>query len=201
MAAAAAGRITRHLGFWDWKYLPANRGFASAFGYLTGAEDYWLHTNGKSCKGLDLTAATPGSGKPHFAAQPQLNGTYSTVMYQAQVQAILRAHPPTQPLFFYMPFQSVRAINLRLFVCPPAILRFVYVIPPLYLPFTYTGTRAHPSPAGVHQQIQQQLCQLQHRPAHLRGHGVCARHRGWQRDRNAAIYRALGTHLADLFDG
>ena len=97
----------RHLGFWDWKYLPANRGFESAYGYLTGAEDYYLHTNGKHCKGLDLTAATPGSGASHFVAQPQLSGTYSTFMYQAHICATLRAHPQTQPLFFYMPFQSV----------------------------------------------------------------------------------------------
>ena len=65
-----------HLGFWDWPYVPANRGFDSAFGYMTGAEDYWLHTNGKSCKGLDLHAGTPGTGPPsrrrdcHSAAPP-----------------------------------------------------------------------------------------------------------------------------------
>ena len=98
-----------HLGFWDWRYVPANRGFDTAFGYLTGAEDYYKHSNGKSCQGLDLTAGSPdvGNATHDFVAQPQLTGIYSTYMYQAQIQAVIKAHPATTPLFAYLPFQSV----------------------------------------------------------------------------------------------
>ena len=34
-----------HLGFLAKEYTPVYRGFASHFGYLTGKEDYWDHTN------------------------------------------------------------------------------------------------------------------------------------------------------------
>lgn len=32
-----------HLGFYKWPYVPTNRGFDSAFGYLDGAEDHYDH--------------------------------------------------------------------------------------------------------------------------------------------------------------
>ena len=32
-----------HLGYSSWPYTPLHRGFDSTFGYLGGAQDYWLH--------------------------------------------------------------------------------------------------------------------------------------------------------------
>ena len=34
-----------HLGFFKTEYLPTNRGFDSHFGYWTGKEDYFNHSN------------------------------------------------------------------------------------------------------------------------------------------------------------
>eukprot|EP00041_Stephanoeca_diplocostata_P010548 m.167941 g.167941 ORF g.167941 m.167941 type:complete len:261 (-) comp18195_c0_seq34:3343-4125(-) len=86
-----------HLGFFDWPYVPSNRGFDTAFGYMTGAEDYYTHTNGKGCTGLDLTF---GVGS-NLTAQPQYKDTYSTMMYQGRILDIIAKHDAAIPLFLY----------------------------------------------------------------------------------------------------
>ena len=72
-------------------------------GYFTGAEDYYTHANGKKCKGLDLTLCH-GS---NITAQLHAVGTYSTQVFGDRIAEIVTEHNLSQPLFLYLPFQSV----------------------------------------------------------------------------------------------
>ncbi|XP_039257854.2 arylsulfatase B-like [Styela clava] len=97
-----------HLGFYRKECLPTYRGFDSHYGYYCGNEDYnlktvcgffhgWKHS-GKYC-GFDFH----DDEKPAWSA----NGTYSTFLYGQRAREVIINHNQSQPLFLYLPFQSV----------------------------------------------------------------------------------------------
>nr|KAG5693863.1 hypothetical protein BaRGS_009919 [Batillaria attramentaria] len=87
-----------HLGFCNWKYTPTFRGFDSYLGYYNAAEDYYTHVIGSGYdfrKDKDVDAAD--------------NGTYSAYVFTDRIIDIISTHNKSQPLFLYLPFQSVHA--------------------------------------------------------------------------------------------
>jgi len=97
-----------HLGFCDERYTPTFRGFDSHLGYLEGAEDYFLHTRSDSgFTGLDFRASTLHSAGILPNATEAYKGTYSAHVFAERVGAIVAEHNDSQPLFVYLPFQSV----------------------------------------------------------------------------------------------
>ncbi|XP_062594709.1 arylsulfatase B-like [Saccostrea cucullata] len=88
-----------HLGFYKKEYLPTSRGFDSYFGYLTGAEDYFTHERcfGKMC-GTDLHENT---------SPANYSGVYSAHLFSQKAADVVKNHNTNQPLFLYLPFQSV----------------------------------------------------------------------------------------------
>ncbi|XP_048775901.1 arylsulfatase B-like [Ostrea edulis] len=90
-----------HLGFFKDEYLPTNRGFDSYFGYLSGAEDYLTHSacNGRMC-GTDLRENTDPAN---------YTGVYSAHLFAQKAADIVNNHNTDQPLFLYLPFQSVHS--------------------------------------------------------------------------------------------
>ncbi|KAK7491343.1 hypothetical protein BaRGS_00017444 [Batillaria attramentaria] len=81
-----------HLGFYKQEYLPTNRGFDSFYGYLTGSESYYNHSNCYNISGEELFSE---------------NGTYSTHLFTRQAVNIVKNHSPSKPLFLYLAYQSV----------------------------------------------------------------------------------------------
>ena len=96
-ATHAVGKY--HLGACDARYLATFRGFDSYFGYLAGAEDYYEHAG-------DFRAGdTPGEA-PACAGRA-LDGQYSTTLFSAEADRVIRAHNASVPLFLYVAFQNV----------------------------------------------------------------------------------------------
>lgn len=85
-----------HLGFCNWKYTPTFRGFDSFLGYYNAAEDYYTHNVGK---GYDFRKERDVD--KHDA------GKYSAYVFAQRAQDIIGQHNKSQPLFLYLPFQSV----------------------------------------------------------------------------------------------
>ncbi|KAK7481483.1 hypothetical protein BaRGS_00027245 [Batillaria attramentaria] len=85
-----------HLGYCNWKYTPTFRGFDSFYGYYNGAEDYNTHYAGA---GIDF--------RKDKQVDREDGGIYSAYLYFARALDIVRSHNKSQPLFLYLPFQSV----------------------------------------------------------------------------------------------
>ena len=70
------------------------------FGYWHCCSDYWTH----SLTGhIDQTNATGPDVVPDFGHQ----GEYSAFLYAGEASRLIAAHPPSQPLYLYLPFESV----------------------------------------------------------------------------------------------
>ncbi|XP_022329100.2 arylsulfatase B-like [Crassostrea virginica] len=84
-----------HLGFCKWECTPTYRGFDSFYGYYNGAEDYY-----------SLSVA---GGKDFRDNKTPVNATgeYSTYLYARRAKSIIMEHNVSQPLYLYLPFQSV----------------------------------------------------------------------------------------------
>jgi len=101
-----------HLGYWDWKYVPTGRGFESFFGYMGGAEDYYLHTHsgcseqptGPGYPELDLAMTFPNNT---LISQPQFKNVYANDIWVSHTQSLLANHPKKQPLFLFLAIQHV----------------------------------------------------------------------------------------------
>lgn len=87
-----------HLGFCNWRYTPTFRGFDSYLGYYSAAEDYFNHSQ---TKGFDFRNNT--------AVDRDVIGQYSAHVFVDHIEKLIRSHNPSQPLFMYLPFQSVHA--------------------------------------------------------------------------------------------
>ncbi|CAH1251943.1 ARSJ [Branchiostoma lanceolatum] len=99
-----------HLGHHAWEFTPTYRGFDSYFGYLTGKDNYYDHTDDESnskgetgYKGLDLRNGT----EPVWTE----NGTYSTELFATEAERIIASHDTSKPLFLYLPHQAVHSGN------------------------------------------------------------------------------------------
>eukprot|EP00937_MAST-01D_sp_MAST-1D-sp2_P005845 g5845.t1 len=106
-----------HGGMSRTEQLPINRGFASSFGYLSGAEDHFEQTRdvGNNAHFHDFWRddgpATGETGEPiaQCGNMTYLTRTcrYSTYQYAAEAVKIVRAHPASSPLFLYLAFGAM----------------------------------------------------------------------------------------------
>ncbi|KAJ8297960.1 hypothetical protein KUTeg_024491 [Tegillarca granosa] len=100
-----------HLGFCNLRYTPTYRGFDTFMGYYGGAEDYYTHTLGGVINFLFYsvfflsfvyTKVVITSVLPIFKS---IEITYA----KRAVEIINNHDPQKQPLFLYLPFQSVHS--------------------------------------------------------------------------------------------
>lgn len=95
------------MGFCDERYTPTFRGFDSFTGYLSGIEDYYTH---KSRGFLDLRSSNSTHAPGLFpASKTDVNGTYSTFVWRAEVGRILKYRAKETPLFVFLATQSVHS--------------------------------------------------------------------------------------------
>lgn len=111
-----------HLGFYKKEFLPWNRGFNTFFGYLTGCENYFTHTNcfkvnnkTQFC-GVDMGSEI-GPTNTSF-------GTYSTNLFADKAVDIIHNTDPLKPMFLYLAFQAVHS---PLQVPQPYVEPFSYI--------------------------------------------------------------------------
>lgn len=97
-----------HLGFYKKACLPQNRGFDSAFGYLSGMGDYWTHHRSgpmpsyppaEHWLGLDFM----DMDRPAW----EYVGNYSAFVFRDRANKIIADHDQSKPLFLYLALQSV----------------------------------------------------------------------------------------------
>ena len=84
-----------HLGFFDPRYLPINRGFDTSSGFLCGLED---HITQKMSCAVDYWK--------NDAPDPR-NGTYDSYHYRDDLTNIVNNHNVEDPLFIYLPLHNV----------------------------------------------------------------------------------------------
>ncbi|XP_063601652.1 arylsulfatase B-like [Penaeus indicus] len=110
-----------HLGFCNWSYTPTSRGFDTFYGYYTGAEDYFHHfrlqmgrkempnfveyPSHKTKKGTRFGYDFRNNTTPDLS----VDGTYSTYAFASYVENLLSSRSPRDPMFLYLPFQSVHS--------------------------------------------------------------------------------------------
>ena len=94
-----------HLGFCRWAHTPTFRGYSSFYGYYTGAEDYYGHSNQGA---YDFRVdATPRCGASCSRVAWEAKGLYSTHLLTTRATGLIEATPAAQKLFLYLPYQSV----------------------------------------------------------------------------------------------
>ena len=104
-----------HTGYKSMHHLPINRGFDHHAGFLTGAQDFYSadrwegeapfgNTRGKCTPGVTGCACVPNSpGCTNLTREE----SYASNLCGERALASLRAHPPEQPYFLYLPWQAV----------------------------------------------------------------------------------------------
>ncbi|CAC5379758.1 ARSB [Mytilus coruscus] len=83
-----------HLGMCKWECTPTYRGFDTFYGYYNGKEDYYNYT---VLNGTDF----------RDNKEPIRPNEYSTYAYARRADKIITQHNKSQPMFLYLPFQSV----------------------------------------------------------------------------------------------
>ncbi len=86
-----------HLGFFEPRYLPINRGFDTSSGFLNGGED---HITEKYQCATDFWK--------NNGPDPR-NGTYDAYSYRDDLKEIFKNHDTKDPLFLYLPLHNVHA--------------------------------------------------------------------------------------------
>ncbi|XP_078419452.1 arylsulfatase B isoform X2 [Cetorhinus maximus] len=95
-----------HLGMYKKECLPTRRGFDSYFGYLLGSENYYTHDRCYFIASLNVTRCALDLRDGEEAAAG-FTDVYSTHLFTQKATELLSKRDPTQPLFLYLPFQSV----------------------------------------------------------------------------------------------
>lgn len=91
-----------HLGHYQEKYLPTNRGFDSFYGFLTGSSNHYTHRRCfEGFCGLDLWNNT----EPDL--QYKGKKSYSTYLFAKKSAKIVKNHNPKKPLFLMLSLQAV----------------------------------------------------------------------------------------------
>ncbi|XP_071109637.1 arylsulfatase B-like [Haliotis cracherodii] len=85
-----------HLGFCKWECTPTYRGFDTFFGYYNAQEGYFNHTLGGY---LDY--------RDNKLPAWDYKGEYSAYTFAQKAVDIIHQHNVSQPLFLYLPYQSV----------------------------------------------------------------------------------------------
>jgi len=99
-----------HLGFPTKQHLPGTRGFESWLGYLTGAEDHYLHTQSHGgCAARDLWRVNSTYSGPE--RDPALFPRYSPYVFTQEAVMVIDGHDTAYPLFLYLPYQNVHGPN------------------------------------------------------------------------------------------
>jgi arylsulfatase B len=102
-----------HVGHSRWEQTPTYRGFSSFFGFYTGGEDYFQHTQDK---GYDLRYDRTqycGQGCSQIVDE---RGNYSTTVFTREAIRVVQDYSTTEqqkdhPLFLYLAFQAVHCPN------------------------------------------------------------------------------------------
>ena len=101
------------------RYTPLQRGFGSTFGYLGGAQDYWLHGFAEPTAYLDFCEDNVPTFN-HTCWQDDACGVefYSTHLFARRAIAIINAAAAAAaatvaaaPLFLYIAWQSVHSVE------------------------------------------------------------------------------------------
>ncbi|GIY27607.1 arylsulfatase B [Caerostris darwini] len=94
-----------HLGFFRKEYTPTFRGFDSHYGYWSGKEDYFDHTQQMGQMwGLDI--------HDNMKSVTDALGNYSTFLFADKAMDVIQNHNTSKPLFLYVAYQAVHSANL-----------------------------------------------------------------------------------------
>ncbi|KAK7098486.1 arylsulfatase J-like [Littorina saxatilis] len=85
-----------HLGYCKWEYTPTERGFDSFLGFYNADETYYGHD---AYGGYDF--------RRDRIVDFEHAGQYSTDVFADRAVDVIASHNASQPLFLYLPFQSV----------------------------------------------------------------------------------------------
>jgi len=110
-----------HLGYYQRKFQPLQRGFDTFKGMLTGAEYYFSHVARCEFPFYEFKGSTSGWGLDWFDGEEAVwedEGIYSTDLLTQRAEEIIRSHSPSgssvsmegeteKPLFLYLPYQAV----------------------------------------------------------------------------------------------
>eukprot|EP00054_Salpingoeca_dolichothecata_P025768 m.181746 g.181746 ORF g.181746 m.181746 type:complete len:518 (+) comp25462_c4_seq5:49-1602(+) len=94
-----------HLGFSSWNNTPTYRGFDTFFGFYSGAQDYFKHTEG----GCDKSS---GKDLRNDTRPVPISDEYSAIQYTSEATRIIKKHAnekPDEPFFMYLAYQSVHS--------------------------------------------------------------------------------------------
>ena len=91
-----------HLGQWQQKHLPLQRGFDHHYGHYSGEIHSFSHHRGRKHRGiLDW----------HRNGRPVVETGYSTFLLADEAVALVERHDGSSPFFLYLPFNAVHNPN------------------------------------------------------------------------------------------
>ena len=98
-----------HNGYYRKECMPTYRGFDSFFGYLNGAEDYYMHNLSMGFSKLPYLLWHGYDLRRNESVSTKEKGEYSTFMFTKEAQKIILDHDSKSPMFLYLAFQAVHS--------------------------------------------------------------------------------------------